>query len=183
MWRVDRTLGCNTDMSTDPGSGVGGAEVLMTDETFGFTPDEVDTASPTRSARLKWVIVVDEALPVGVAANAVACVAAATGSAVAGLLGPDAIDADGSRHPGLPWAGCTILAASSDELATVRAKAVASEGTLVIDMPAAAQLTRVYDEYLGSVAATHGDRLNYYAVGIIGPRNRVDRIAGRLSLR
>lgn len=46
----------------------------------------------------------------------------------------------------------------------------------------AAQLTRVYDEYLGSVAATSGGALPYYAVRVVGPRNRVDRIVGRLAL-
>ena len=48
------------------------------DAAIGFRPEEVDTAAPTRSARLKWVIVVDAALPVGRAVNAGACVAAAT---------------------------------------------------------------------------------------------------------
>lgn len=113
---------------------------------IGFAPDEIDTAAPTRSARLKWVVVVDGSLPAGRIANATACVGAATGAAVAGLLGPDAVDADGTSHAGLPWIGCTVLAADGAQLAAIRAKAVASDGVFVADMPAHAQLTRVYDE-------------------------------------
>lgn len=154
----------------------------MTNPEFGFTPEEIDTASPTRSARLKWVVIVDEALPSGRAVNAAICVAAATGRAVEGLLGPDAVDADGTPHPGLPWAGCTVLGASTAQLRSIRAKAASSEGVFVVDMPAEAQLTRVYDEYLGAVAGKIGDALEYHAVGIVGPRNRIDRIAGRLPL-
>ncbi len=154
----------------------------MNSPEFGFTPEEIDTASPTRSARLKWVVIVNDALPSGRAVNAAICLAAATGRAVAGLLGPDAVDADGTSHPGLPWAGCTVLGASAEQLRSIRAKAASSEGILVIDMPADAQLTRVYDEYLGAVAGKSGDALEYYAVGIVGPRNRIDRIAGRLPL-
>ena len=146
----------------------------------GFEPDEIRTGEPTRSARLKWVVVVDEALPAGRAANAAVCVSAATVSAVDGLLGPDARDASGSAHPGLPWAGCSILAASTDQLAQIRAKAAASLGVFVADMPAAAQHTRVYDEYLSEVASA--DAPAYYAVSIVGPRNRVDKIVGKLPL-
>jgi hypothetical protein len=153
----------------------------MNDE-IGFAPDEIDTAAPTRSARLKWVVVVDGSLPAGRIANATACVGAATGAAVAGLLGPDAVDAGGTAHAGLPWIGCTVLAADGAQLAAIRAKAVASDGVFVADMPAHAQLTRVYDEYLAEVATRAPEDLGYLAVGIVGPRNRVDRIVGRLPL-
>ncbi len=147
---------------------------------FGFAPEEIDTAAPTRSARLKWVVVVDADLPPGRAVNAAVCLAAATGSRVTGLLGPDAVDATGAVHPGLPWAGCTVLAADTDQLAAVRAKAAGSDDVLVVDMPDHAQQTRVYDEYLAAVAEDAAPR--YTAVGLVGPRNRVDRIVGRLPL-
>ncbi|WP_374007382.1 DUF2000 domain-containing protein [Leifsonia sp. LS-T14] len=150
--------------------------------TVGFLPHEVDTAAPTRSARLKWVVVVDESLPAGIAANAAICAAAATATQVGGLLGPAAVDADGSTHPGLPWAGCSVLRAPGEQLAVIRAKADASADVFVADMPAAAQLTRVYDEYRETVEGAASDALPYYAVSIVGPRNRVDRIAGKLAL-
>ncbi|QHC59209.1 DUF2000 domain-containing protein [Rathayibacter sp. VKM Ac-2760] len=154
----------------------------MSSAPVGYAEDEIDTAAPTRAARLKWVVVVDEALPIGRAVNAAACVAAATGALVPGLLGPAAQDASGSGHPGLPWAGCTVLAADAATLRIVRAKAEAHEGTFVADMPAAAQDTRVYDEYREVLGATAPESIEYLAVGLIGPRNRVDRIVGRLRL-
>ncbi|MDN4616302.1 DUF2000 domain-containing protein [Leifsonia sp. F6_8S_P_1B] len=148
----------------------------------GFAPHEVDTGAPTRSARLKWVIVVDEALPAGIATNAAACVAAATAPHVAGLLGPEAVDSGGHAHPGLPWAGCSVLKGSAEQLAALHARAAASDTVFVADMPAAAQLTRVYDEYLETVAAAAPADLSYYAVGLVGPRNRIDKLVGRLPL-
>ena len=148
----------------------------------GFEPEEIRTAEPTRSARLKWVIVVDEALPAGRATNAAICVAAATTSAVTGLLGPDAKDADGSVHPGLPWAGCTVLAAPVERLGQIRARAVESLGVFVADMPAQGQATRVYDEYLQQVGETTGADLGYHAVSLVGPRNRIDKLVHRLGL-
>lgn len=149
-------------------------------EGVGFAPEEVRIEEPTRSARLKWVVLVDEGLPAGLAVNAAVCVAGATTAGVTGLLGPEAVDAAGSAHPGLPWAGCSVLAATPEQLATVRAKAAAAEGVFVADMPEAAQSTRVYREYLDQVGET-GD-LRYLAVSVVGPRNRVDKLVGRLPL-
>ncbi len=150
--------------------------------TIGFAPDEIDTASPTRSARLKWVVVVSTALPAGRAANAAICVAAATAKEVDGLLGPAAADADGSTHPGLPWAGCSVLAGEPAALATIRAKAEASDGVFVAAMTELGQSTRVYDEWLAGMAESHAGDLEYYAVSVVGPKNRVDKIVGRLPL-
>ncbi|MEW2544670.1 DUF2000 domain-containing protein [Streptomyces sp. NPDC047002] len=149
-------------------------------EAVGFAPDEIDQNAPTRAARLKWVVVVDESLPGGRAVNAAVCVAAATADAVGGLLGDAAVDADGSAHPGLPWAGCTVLAADAATLRAVRDKAAAAPGTFVADMPAAAQRTRVYADYLEEVGA--GAALDYCAVSVVGPRGRVDKLVKRLPL-
>lgn len=149
---------------------------------IGFAADEIDTSAPTRSARLKWVVVVDAALPAGRAVNAAVCVSAATAAGVAGLLGPEAQDAGGALHPGLPWAGCTVLAADRETLAAIRAKGAAHEGTFVADMPAEAQATRVYDDYVEAVAASDAERIDYLAVSLVGPKNRIDKIVGRLPL-
>jgi hypothetical protein len=148
----------------------------------GFAPDEIDTAAPTRAARLKWVIVVDDSIPLGRAVNAAVCVASATARGVAGLLGPGVTDPAGETHPGLPWAGCTVLSASGDTLRAIRAKGIAHEATFVADMPRAAQETRVYDEYLEEMASADPLTTEYLAVSLVGPKNRIDKIVGRLPL-
>jgi hypothetical protein len=150
--------------------------------TVGFAAQERDFTAPTRAARLKWVVVVDASLPPGRAVNAAICAAAATSTAVAGLLGDSAIDADGWSHPGLPWAGCTVLAADSATLRAIRAKAAARADMFVADMPAAGQQTRVYREYLDALSRTGTDDIDYCAVSIVGPRNPVDKVVGRLPL-
>ncbi|HEV3355805.1 MAG TPA: DUF2000 domain-containing protein [Pseudonocardiaceae bacterium] len=147
----------------------------------GFVPEEIDTSAPTRAARLKWVVVVNDALPPGIAVNAAVCVAAATGRAVPGLLGPDGTDAGGAIHPGLPWAGCTILGAGTERLRELRAKASGSPDVFVVDMPDLAQQVRVYDEYLQGLREA-AQALEYYAVGMVGPRNRIDKLVKKLPL-
>jgi hypothetical protein len=152
----------------------------MTLTNIGFIPEEIDIAAPTRAARLKWVVVVDSSLPAGRAVNAAVCVAAAAGAHVGGLLGPEGTDATGAEHVGLPWAGCSILAADPSQLAELRARAAAADDVWVADMPEDAQATRVYADYLAALGETTEPRL--LAVGIVGPRNRIDRLTKRLSL-
>ncbi len=148
----------------------------------GFSAEEINTAEPTRSARLKWVVVVNDSVPAGRAINAAICVAGATVEGVAGLLGPAAIDGAGSLHPGLPWAGCSVLVADAETLRSIRAQGEAHEGTFVADMPLAAQQTRVYDDYLTTVSASLPGEIDYLALSLVGPKNRIDKMVGRLPL-
>jgi hypothetical protein len=147
-----------------------------------FSAAEIVTAESTRAARLKWVIVVDSTAEAGRAANAVACVAATTAASVAGMIGPSGADADGTIHPGLPWAGCSILAADSGQIAVARAAAVADDEVFVVDMPLSAQNNRVYDDYLTELAGTAPDKLAVSVVSLVGPRKSVERITRKLHL-
>ncbi|MEU3464730.1 DUF2000 domain-containing protein [Streptomyces sp. NPDC006733] len=148
----------------------------------GFAPEEMDFRLPTRQARLKWVIVVNADLPPGRAANAAICAAAPTAASVPGLLGAAATDAEGATHPGLPWAGCSVLVADAATLRTLRAKAAARTDMFLADVPVAAQSTRVYGDFIATVGETRTTDLDYCAVSIVGPRNPVDKIVGKLPL-
>jgi hypothetical protein len=156
--------------------------VNVTSEPIGFQADEIDTAAATRSARLKWVIVIDTELAPGRAVNAAVCVAAATATRVTGLLGPAYPDADGGIHPGLPWAGCSILGAPADQLTDLYTRALASDGVFVADMPIEGQLTRVYDELIAQVGEQSADKVRAVALSLVGPRNRIDRLVKKLAL-
>jgi hypothetical protein len=147
-----------------------------------LSSEDVRTDLSTRQAKLKWVIVVDESLAAGRAVNAAACMAAAVGKAVPELVGRDGEDASGTPHPGLPWAGCSILAADAAAIHELRTQATSKDGLFVVDMPEPAQSSRVYDEYLDRLAGTKHEYLTYYAVSVVGPRNQVDKLVGKLPL-
>ncbi len=141
----------------------------------------MNTGQRTGAAKLKWVVIVDQSLSPGQAVNAAVCVSAATVPAVPGLLGPGGPDASDHWHPGLPWAGCSILAAGSAQLGAIRRQAVERQ-LLAADMPAAAQATRVYDDYLRELTMTDPGDLAVLAVSLIGPRNQVTKLVRHLEL-
>ncbi|WP_440066934.1 DUF2000 domain-containing protein [Streptosporangium sp. OZ121] len=140
------------------------------------------TDLPTRRLPAKWVIVIDHDLPRGLQANAAACLAASVGNAVPAILGSAGTDASGHTHAGLPWTGCTVLAAPADVVRRIRNEAAEEAELVVADMAAIAQRTNVYDEYLAGLARAGGEDLSYYAVSLLGPRQAVERLTGKLPL-
>jgi hypothetical protein len=156
----------------------------MTDmrQVLEFEPDEIERTASIRDARLKWVIVADEGAEGWRRANAIACVAAAFGERVGGLNGPDEHDADGAVHPGLPWIGCSLLAADAAGLVALRQRAAEAHEVLVVGMPAAAQQARSYAEYRSLLGATPTAALQEVAIGLLGPRKAVERLTKKLRL-
>ncbi|HVV10907.1 DUF2000 domain-containing protein [Amycolatopsis sp.] len=143
---------------------------------------DVRNGATTRSAKLKWVVVADPSLGPGLVANATACLGAAAAAVLPDLVGGAVPDASGQVHAGLPWTGVSILAADAGKLREIRAKAATKEGVFITDMTKHAQASRSYEEYRAGVGETEEADLAYYAIGLLGPRNKIDKLVGGLPL-
>jgi hypothetical protein len=130
----------------------------------------------------RCVVVVDESLPPGLAANATAMVAVTLGATVAGLPGAPLVDADGDVHAGFVPEGITVLRGPAERLTELRARATASEDLGVIDFPSHCQETTDYDEVRRRVAGIQTVDLRYLAILLFGPRRAVRRLTGNLAL-
>ena len=137
--------------------------------------------SMTGEGAERCVIVLDDDLAPGLAANAAAVLAVTLGATVDGLAGPDLIDADGGLHPGLFEKGLPVLVAAREGLPELRARALAA-GVGVIDIPAVGQQTNDYDEVRAHVARTATADLEYLGLALHGPRRAVSRVTGTLRL-
>jgi hypothetical protein len=127
----------------------------------------------------RCVIVVDEGLPAGLAANAAAVLALTLGAREPSLVGAEIVDGKGETHPGLIPMGLPVLAAPRAELGALREAAVGA-GLAVIDFPTVGQQTTDYEEFRATVARTSSP--DYLGVVVHGPRKAVARLTGRLSL-
>lgn len=157
-------------------------EQLAHPPAFELSPEDVRPDLSTREARIKWVMVIAGDLGPGLVANTASCLAAAVGKEIPGIIGAAAVDASGSGHPGLPWTGCTILTGDTATIRRIRDRSLTKSGLLVVDMPELAQVCRVYAGYLDSLAARDSEDIKYHGVSLVGPRNKVDKIVGRLPL-
>jgi hypothetical protein len=136
----------------------------------------------TSNGSLRLVVVVDESLPPGRAANATGMLALSLGATVAGLPGAALVDANGDAHAGLIPQGLLVLRAPANRLSQLRARAAASEDVGVIDFPTDCQQTNDYDEVRRRVAAMPTAELRYLAILLYGPRRAVSRLTGNLAL-
>jgi hypothetical protein len=150
-----------------------------------MTP-EANTADPIVAAErdagpARCVIVVDEGLPPGLAANAAAVLAVTLGAQAPGLLGGDIHDADGIRLPGLIDRGLPILKAPAADLGALRARAVEAD-VQVIGFPRFGQATTDYQAFRERIAQTATADLDYLGLLLSGPKHAVNKLTGSLPL-
>jgi len=129
----------------------------------------------------RCVIVVDAALPAGLAANAAAVLAVTLGAREPGVVGDDIVDGDDRIHAGLFRNGLPILKAARADLTELRERA-ADAGLGVVDLPAFGQQTNDYEEFRSAVARTAAADLEYLGLAVYGERRPVGRLTGNLSL-
>lgn len=129
----------------------------------------------------RFVIVVDEALAPGLAANAAAVLALTLGARVPAIVGASFADRDGDEHPGLVDRGLPILRAPGDALPDLRSRALAA-ALDVIDMPSFGQQTNDYDDFRARVGQTAAADLRYLGVLVHGPKRAVNKLTGSLAL-
>lgn len=125
------------------------------------------------------MVVVDEGLAPGLAANAAAVMAMTLGTKLPDLVGEDFRDAAGEQHPGLITTGLPVLRAPAAELRALRERAVQAE-VGVIGMPAFGQQTNDYEEFRAMVAQTAAP--DFLGLALYGPTKTVRRLTGSLAL-
>ncbi|MDG3010823.1 DUF2000 domain-containing protein [Rhodococcus sp. D2-41] len=130
----------------------------------------------------KSVVLVDAALPIGLASNAVSVVGVSMGCEVRGLVGPALSSRDGHRYPGVVLAPLPILAASQAELVSRYLWAADHREMTVFPFSSLAQSCRTYLEYEQALAAADSADIPLSAVGIIGPKKSVNKMVGSFPL-
>ena len=125
------------------------------------------------------MVVVDEALAPGLAANAAAVMAMTLGTKVPTLVGDEFVDGAGERHPGLITTGLPVLRAAADELPRLRAKALEAE-VGVIGFPRSGQTTTDYEHFRAMVAQTEAP--DYLGLAFYGDGKTLRRLTGSLGL-
>ncbi len=141
-----------------------------------FLMSEPRIESPERC-----VIVIDNELPVGRAANAAAVLALTVGARHPMLVGPPLVDADGVAHPGLIPIGIAVLAGPASQLSEIRARALES-GCDVVDFPVQGQRTTNYSSFVDDVSQVKTDDLAYVGVALVGAKKPISKIVANLSL-
>jgi hypothetical protein len=130
----------------------------------------------------RCAVVVNEALPAGLAANAASVITMTLGRRVDGLIGPDVRDADGVLHAGIVLIPVAILTANAERIKVIRNEAQSDAEAVCVGFTALAQSCKTYGEYVERMGAAATADLEYVAIGLFGPKRLVNRLTGSLPL-
>ncbi|MEY9855664.1 hypothetical protein ABH935_001268 [Catenulispora sp. GAS73] len=131
----------------------------------------------------KCAIVIDDALPTGLAMNAAAVLALSIGDAYGQTaLGPEVKDRDGQVHAAITEVPLPILKADTQALHGIVSKALAEPDVFLVDFTSAAQAARDYGTYIESMEVTSAEDHVYVGVAVVGAKKAVQRLSGSLPL-
>lgn len=132
----------------------------------------------------KFVIVINENLPQGIAANTAAIIGMSLGKKLPEAVGRDVTDQSGSLHPGIVELPVPILKSSAVTIQEIRniIQKVEYSSLTAVDFTDLAQGCRTYDEYIEKMALASDDSLKYFGIGLCGPKKKINRLTGSLPL-
>jgi hypothetical protein len=129
----------------------------------------------------KLVIVVNEVLGQGTAANVIGLLGISLGHHVPDIVGEDVKDADGQVHPGMSMLGLPVLAAGPETVNAVYWAAVQRGDLQVFDVTDAAVASRNYDAFTTRLQDPTAD-WSVLGLAVCGERRSVDSVTGQLRL-
>lgn len=132
----------------------------------------------------KCVMVIDEALPLGIIANTAGILGMTLGKRVPETVGPDVSDKSGKAHLGIVQIPVPVLKATREKIRAIREQLYEADfaDLVVVDFSDVAQGCKVYDEFIDKAAAVEESELTYYGIGICGAKKLVNKLTGNLPL-
>ena len=132
----------------------------------------------------KCVLVIEDSMPRGLAANTAAILGITLGRQRPDLVGEDAADSAGNRHPGIIRTPVPVLSGGAEVFQALRRRLAEPEFSDVaaVDFTDLAQSCRTYGEFIEKMARTGPEELRYLGLALLGPRHQVDRLTGSLPL-
>ncbi len=132
----------------------------------------------------KCVMVMEEGLPLGVAANAAAILGISLGRELPETVGPDVIDRSGREHVGIVAVPVPILKGTPERIREIRERLYEPDFSdlTVVDFSELAQGCKNYEEFVEKMGRTAEGELRYFGLAICGQKKKVNRLTGNLPL-
>lgn len=118
----------------------------------------------------KCVLIINETLPSGIAANTAAILGITIGAKASEIVGANIIDANKNMHTGIIQFPVPILKWNEDKLNTLRSKLYENEfsGIITVDFSDIAQACKTYDEFIDKASERYEKDFHYLGIGLCG---------------
>lgn len=132
----------------------------------------------------KCVIIVDEALPIGIIANTSAIIGITLGKKFPQSVGCDVTDKSGHSHLGIIQLPVPILKADKEKLKAIREMLYSNDYAELtcVDFSDVAQSCNDYEAFIEKAAGTYENDYTYFGIGIYGNKKLVNKLIGNLPL-
>lgn len=132
----------------------------------------------------KCVMVIDEALPLGMIANTAGIMGITLGKHLPETVGPEVLDKSGCSHLGIIQIPVPVLKAGREKIKEMRQRLYQPEfaSLIVVDFSDVAQSCNIYDDYIEKAAAVEESSFAYFGIGICGEKKLVNKLTGSLPL-
>lgn len=132
----------------------------------------------------KCVMIIDEALPLGLIANTAAILGITLGKKMPEIVGADVFDKTGHGHLGIIEFPVPILKGDIASIKRIREKLYEPDFSdlTAVDFSDLAQTCKAYDEFIEKMKAASESDLNYFGIAICGIKKKVNKLTGSLPL-
>lgn len=132
----------------------------------------------------KCVMVIDQALPLGLIANTAAMLGISIGKLHPEMIGADVPDATGHVHAGISTYPISMLKGDEQLLRELRLKLFEPEfsGLTAVDFSDVAQKINVYADFVQKSLETPECEHHYYGIALFGDKKKINRLTGMLPL-
>ncbi len=130
----------------------------------------------------RCVIVINQTLSAGHAANAAAVLALTLGQRHPGLVGGPLTDGDNRTHPGLIPIGISVLVADSQTLSQLHDTLLSDDEMDGVIFPVEGQQTTDYAAFQQAVAGVPTASLQLLGIALAGKKKIVRKLTGKLGL-
>ena len=132
----------------------------------------------------KCVMILDEALPLGLLANTAGILGFTMGKLLPEMVGPTVKDKSCKDHLGVIEVPIPILKANKDQVRNIREQLYLPEfaEVVTVDFSDIAQSCKNYDEYISKMADADENELNYMGIGLFGPKKIINKLTGSMPL-
>ena len=135
---------------------------------------------------MKIVIIINQDLSPGLAANTAAVLGISLGSVDPDILGPDLRDASSGFHRGITRENIPVLGADRQILRDIYIKAAQArdqgQDIDLIDFNTIAQRSRHYEEYRKKLAQVQAGELEFSGICLFGSEKKISCLTGSLKL-
>ncbi len=132
----------------------------------------------------KCVMILDEALPLGLIANTAAILGITLGRHLPEVVGADVTDRDGRAHLGIIEFPVPILRGDAAQIKVLRQRLYdpVFGAVTAVDFSDLAQGCKTYQEFAEKMGRVKEADLTYLGLALCGPKKQVNKLTGSLPL-